>query len=152
MQIIEKDKKKSNIVLSGLPAGPKDGIKIKKEMEKFSKEIKDTGKIGNLKCVVEIKIIADKREVIKNKYKLRQVKNKMVYINEELTEKEREVQKNVKGTVAKELKTGNKVRIWYMKLNINEEDLKWNTEESELKKIINRRYRPTESKTEQYGV
>ncbi|KAF2902975.1 hypothetical protein ILUMI_03202 [Ignelater luminosus] len=128
MEIIEKDKKKNNIVLSGLPVDPKNVVKVKEEMEKFFKEelntdtkIKDTRRIGDLKYVVKMKTITDKREIMKNKCKLRQVKNKIVYINEELTEKERKIQKIVKETAAEEIKKDNKVRIGHMKLNINGE-------------------------------
>lgn len=58
-----------------------------------------------------------------------------MFIDDDLTKKEREIQKKIRETADKERKKGNKTRMGYQKLEVNGVWMKWQKNEDEFKNV-----------------
>lgn len=132
----EKERRKNNIVVNGIKVDTdneevlKEGIvKFIKEEMKIDVKVKSMYKIGPEACVVAINSWEEKLEILKNKYKLKGTK---VYINNDLTKKERQIQIEISRTAKLENENGNRTRIGYQKLTINGKQWVWNKTEAKL--------------------
>ncbi|KAK9738357.1 hypothetical protein QE152_g9991 [Popillia japonica] len=98
-------------------------------------------------CKVELKNYSDKREILKNKKKLRRVKEGKIYINEDLTYDDRRIQKEIRKIVKQEREKGKIVKERLHKLIINNEVWYWN--ETEANSCYNRKQKtkPRSQKT-----
>lgn len=104
---------------------------------KLGKEvrIKKAYKITNTKKMVMViassKDWQQKREIMNKRKEL----EKDIWIEDDLTRKEREIQKRLREKAKEEKERGNKVRIGifiYMKIQIGEETFRWNEREQKL--------------------
>ncbi|KAH0820667.1 hypothetical protein GEV33_002124 [Tenebrio molitor] len=106
MEEQEKRVRKKNFVVTGLD---EEECENEKKLEKWMKaelevevRVKEMYKINGGKMIVaELESWGEKRKVMENKRKLREKKGKRVYIEDDLTKKERETQKKLR-TLAKE--------------------------------------------------
>lgn len=137
---LERDKKRKNLVITGSITNTRDERELKTEITNFFKkelkinaEIKDARNVGEERYIVEMETMNGKIEILKNKWKLKQLKSKIVYINEDLTRKETEIQKRIKEMATKERNKGNTVKIGYRKIIINDKRWIWDNEEEKLK-------------------
>ncbi|KAK9739116.1 hypothetical protein QE152_g9249 [Popillia japonica] len=98
---LEKGKKKNNIIMTGYETEEQREPARKNELQEFMKQklnvnaiIKSVKKIGKEKHIIEMDSWKGKMDVLRNKNKLRHFKNKIIYINEDLTREEREIRIN----------------------------------------------------------
>lgn len=69
---------------------------------------------------------------MKNKYKLRLVKDNNIYINNHMTIEERKIQYIIRQKAAEERKMGNDVKMGYQKISINGRGWVWDGLEEKL--------------------
>lgn len=127
LEKLEREKRKNNIVITGLKLGPCDAQNMSMEIEKF---IKETVKIetqvknayltkGNKLIIAEMENFNKKVDIMKNKHMLRNIKGGNIYIDSDLTAKEREVQKVIRDKAKEQRREGKEVKPGYQKLEID---------------------------------
>lgn len=138
-EIREKERKQNNIIISGLKMDTSDSIILKQAMANFTKEhlqveakIKLVRKLGPKTCLVELESAEEKRKIMQNKAKLRNLKGEKIFINDDLTKKEMEMQKNLRTMAQEERNSGKVVKVGYQKLIINGTEWRWNKEREKL--------------------
>ena len=128
----EKQEKRNNLIIS-----EKLEKEIKEnpdELKKHTKEICEslTGMVVNIKSIyhlatnkagldivkVELESFEEKRRVMKNKFKLAQ-RQERIYIDEDLTRNEANIQRILRERARQEKQRGNSVKIGYKKLLLN---------------------------------
>ena len=127
---IEKEKKKNNIVITGMYKniqGEQDLLKKTKDLFvkklKIEPQVVRTFKIGPNTCVVQLKSTEEKEIVMKNKHKLRNILGEeAIYINEDLTITERKKQTELRKTAKLMTEEGKKVKIGCNKIIVNGEE------------------------------
>uniref|UniRef100_A0A6P7G1T5 Tropomyosin beta chain-like n=1 Tax=Diabrotica virgifera virgifera TaxID=50390 RepID=A0A6P7G1T5_DIAVI len=107
---MEKDKRRNNIILQGVDMDTYDQNITKDNVQDFlcnalkvETKIKSARKIGSKSCLIELENATDKEEIMKNKGKLRDIKGKEIYINDDMDKNERMIQGKIR-TKAKEAK------------------------------------------------
>lgn len=103
IEVMEKERRKNKIVINGLKIGTTDPTDAREEIKEFfnnhlQKEItpKTVNKIGNKTCVIELANETDKKEIMANKFKLKNLKNEKIFINDDMTKHEREKMKQLR--------------------------------------------------------
>lgn len=139
---MEKERKENNIVVSGIQVHTSDPTVLKDTVETTVKKylnidvtIKKVSKIGPRICVAVLASAEDKSEIMKNKFKLKNVGPHAIYINDDLTKKEKEKQKQIREMALKEKREGKMVKIGYNKITVDGEEWRWNRNEEKLDKI-----------------
>lgn len=133
----EKERKKNNIVIKGLKV---EETNVKSEVQKFLEKemgvegvVNNAYKIGKQKgkelIVAEMNDIEAKNEVMNKKKNLGKTQ---VYIENDLTVAERQIQNAIKQIAFNERKQGKKTKIGYQKLKIDGMDYKWSKSELQL--------------------
>lgn len=132
---LEKEKRRKNVVIQGLEVNTNNQNILKEEVEDFMKstlkintEIKGARKLSKKVILVEMKNTTDKEDVMKNKSKLKEVRNTKIYINDDMSKNEREIQGKIRQKAKEEATNGKNVKIGFQKLIINEEEWVWNRE------------------------
>lgn len=134
----ERFGKRNNIIIKGLQitgeSNMKQNIKTflknKLDVEVMPMDAFEMGKDRNNKTmVVKLNNWEDKMKVMKNKSKLRGGK---VYIDSDLTKKELHIQKTIRELAKKEIESGNRVRVGYQKITINNKTYEWRAIEQNL--------------------
>lgn len=140
IEAIEKEKRKDNILIQGIEVDGRDRQQLKGEIANFIKvnmgmevEINTAIKIGHKTCLVELKDKNEKEKVMKNKNKLRNYRKGRVYINEDLTKQEREIERILRTKAREELQKGNDVKRGHQRLFINGTAWKWDMDSGNLK-------------------
>lgn len=135
---IEKEQAKNSIVISGLEMEKKDGEELKQSLERFLEgtigvnvQIKEARKIGTKICKVDLSSVYEKEAVMKNKNKLKRLQER-IYINNEMTKEEREIQKKIKKIAEEERKKGKNTKIGFQKVMVDGTEWRWNREQEEL--------------------
>lgn len=136
LELLDREKIRNNLVVSGVEMNARDGETLKMEMEKLlEREVKVNTpivaayKIGVKKYVVKMNNWEEKLRVLKGKNML---KGKDIYIEPEMTFKEREIQKTIRTTARQERVKGAKVKVRFQKLEIDDKILIWNHKEQKL--------------------
>lgn len=130
----EKKKKKNNIIIRGAQINSNN---IEESVEEFlMKNLQIEAKINNAyklntetkmeMIVVQMESWEKKKEVMISKNKL---KDTRIYIDNDMTKKEREIQKEIRNIAMEEKKKGNRAKIGYQSLVINDEEYKWDEKE-----------------------
>ncbi|KAF5274594.1 hypothetical protein FQA39_LY07206 [Lamprigera yunnana] len=95
---LEKEKRTNNIVIQDLMLKENNTQKLKEDTEKFLNEKRDMNirvervhKIRTKTCLVELESFDVKREVMKNKVKLRNIREENTFIINDLTKQDREI-------------------------------------------------------------
>lgn len=125
----DRQKRKENIIIKGssfeeenLKENIKQYIKEKLDLEIEVREAHLIGKGPNKTILAKLKDFNQKLNVLKNKRKL---KNEKIYIQSDLTIREREVQNILKDMAKEERDQGNNVKIGYNHLIINNITYDW---------------------------
>lgn len=130
----DKTERKNNLIIKGTNL---EGIELEKKVKNMIKtklgvdiEIKaayELGKRNGRPGVITAKLYnwQDKQEVLKNKNKL---KGENIFIDNDLTAKERQIQKEIRDLGKIEAAKGNRVKIGYKKIFINGSKHEWNDE------------------------
>jgi hypothetical protein len=87
-----------------------------------------------------------KMEIMKKKSCLREIENKKTFITNDLTKKERDIQGWILEAANAEKEKGNKVKVGYKKLTINEKIWTWNRKTYNLEEQKERAKRPQATK------
>lgn len=136
---LEQEKRKNNVVMSGLKINMDDRKILQKTVENIlSKDLQiqvkvtSTRKIGGKICLIELENEEAKELVMKNKNKLKYSKDEKIYINQDMTKEEREKAKIIRRVAQQEKDKGKNVKIGYNKLNIDGEEWRWNKRTARL--------------------
>lgn len=142
IEMIEKEKRKNNVVLSGLDIKTNNNSILKEEMESFIKrhlgmdiEIKNTHKIGEKHCLIGLKNGEDKIKLMQNKHKLREIKENKIFLNNDMTKQERRIQRELRRIARSEREKGKLVKTGYNKIIVNGEEWRWNDRKGEIEKM-----------------
>lgn len=79
-------------------------------------------------------VLEKKLEILRNKAKLRNTIHKKVYFESDLTENEKEIQREIKKIADKEKEKYKRVKIKYQQLIIDNEKWTWNHNKGKLEK------------------
>lgn len=122
MEEMEKEKRKKNLIMSGLVVHASDANVVKQEIKNFINEhqeidvgIKAVTKLETRMCLLEV----ENKHELKNKSKLKGLKTEKVFINEDITKVKREKQKQVRLKAKAERESGKIVKIGHSKLVID---------------------------------
>ena len=69
---------------------------------------------------------------MKNKNKLRKLTGKTIYIDNDYTVKEQQIQRIIRKRAAEERQKGSQVRVGYQKIVVDGKEWKWNEEKSDF--------------------
>lgn len=137
----EREKRRRNVIFKGVRA---EGGKVKEEIIKLCREMKvsegmefeeikrvrtgreDKGEM----IIIKVKKEEDKRKILENKGRLR---GREVWVEEDLTFKERKMNWNLRRIREEEIRRGKMVKIGYGKICIENVWWYWDEEEEELK-------------------
>jgi len=131
----ERRERKKNIVIKGEQVEEGTARQVVEDLcngicgEKIRvKEVRVIGKEEKM-ILVELENFEEKRKIMKNKYKLR---GKKIYVDEDMTRKERGIQKRVREWAYQEKKKGRMVKVGYAKAYIGEIKYVWNYERDRM--------------------
>jgi len=133
----EREKKRNNIVIKGIKINEPN---LKEKVEEFivnnlgvNAKIADSTSIGrqeqNRIIVAKIESFEQKIQIMKNKGKLRNTK---VFIESDLTVKERKIQQTINEKAKEERATGSRVKVGYQKLIVDNKKYVWNKKKGTL--------------------
>lgn len=139
---IEKEKRRNNIVIQGFNTESQDENNLKKTVEEFLKinlqteaNIKNIQKLSHQVCLAEFNNRTDKEKVMRAKNKLKYLKSTRVFINDDMSKEEREIQGKIRKKAKEEKESGKNVKIGFQKIIINGEEWRWNKNEEHFEKI-----------------
>jgi hypothetical protein len=69
---------------------------------------------------VKLNNVPDKEEIMKNRKRLSTLENQKVFMNDDISKWEKEIQENIRKKVKEELTPGNRVKMGFQKLIIND--------------------------------
>lgn len=141
MEEIEKKERRNNLVIRGLKK-EKKSIKetamefLEKEFgaKEGVKRMHAVGKEGKEVIIIEMKSWEQKEEIMREKKKLG---SRRIYIDHDMTEEEREVQRKLRERAKKEKADGRMVKVGYKKIEIQGKKYVWSEEESRIIEKIN---------------
>uniref|UniRef100_A0A6P7GYW0 Uncharacterized protein LOC114348580 n=1 Tax=Diabrotica virgifera virgifera TaxID=50390 RepID=A0A6P7GYW0_DIAVI len=103
IEVMEKHRRINNVVISGLTIDTYEQARLKGKINNFIKhhlgievKIRNAHKLGEKTCLIELENQEEKRKIMEKKYKLKEIKEHKVYINEDTTIKERDIQKTIR--------------------------------------------------------
>lgn len=144
MEWAEKDRKRNNIVVTGMTVDTKNAGSMKQTIEHFIEKnlgvninVKTAYKLAERSCRVELESEAEKQQVMENKSKLRNLKEQRVYIDNDMTKSEQYMRKQIRAAAEGERKTGKAVKIKFNKMIVEGKVWKWNEVTGELEKQKN---------------
>lgn len=133
---LEGGNRRRNAVIQGLKIETNDQDQLKVVVEDILKkyleiqvEIKTVKQLGPKTCLIELKNTDDKIKIMQNKAKLREYREGRIYINDDMTKEEREIQGRIRRKAKEERTKGKKVKIRFQKLIVEGEQWSWNREE-----------------------
>lgn len=143
LERLENDKRRNNIVLQGLSINSNDQEVLKETMVKFMEKqlninvgIRSSTKLGEKTYLISLTDQMEKIKVMQNKNKLRRMTEEKIFIQDDLSKKDRNIQQQIRIRAKEEKDRGNTVKIGYRKLFINGIEWKWNSTESKLQEKI----------------
>lgn len=133
LEVLEKERRKNKVIMNGLKMDTKDPTVLKEGIREFLSQHlqldirpKTVMKIRESTYVIELENEIDKQEIMANKAKLKNIREEKVFINEDMTKKEREKQKLIRLFAKSEKEKGKEVKIGYNKVIVNGEPWRWN--------------------------
>lgn len=139
LEQLEREKRRNNVVITGLTIANSNTTELKQEMEKFIQQklemsvpVQTAYKIGPKMCIIKLQSFEDKIQLMKNKMKLRNMRGDRIFINNDLSRKEREIDKQIRKRAEAEKNQGKTVKIGYQKLTIEGKEWKWDAEKNRL--------------------
>lgn len=139
---IEREKKRNNIVVSGINMNESNPIMVKDIMDEFLQQklqievnTRAAYRLGPKICLVEMESAQDKAKVMQNKAKLKRTEER-IYIDNDKTQKEREIEKQIR-QLAKEARNEGirNVKVGYLKLSIDGKEWRWNKDKEALQEV-----------------
>lgn len=134
---MERIERRNNVVIQGIPLTTYDENEMKEKVDDLLEKTlglnikaQTVRKVNERVCVVKLKNSTDKKQIMENKNKLREVKNDEIYINDDMSKKEREIQKKIRKEAKDERLRGNSVKIGFQKLVVNGETRVWDKTEN----------------------
>lgn len=129
---MEKEKIKHNLVITGLKVDAVNKEMLQESTQTFIKDrlgidtkIEVLYTPGPNKLVIKTQNMEEKLLILKNKMKLKEFRDQVVYINSDMTKEEREIQKLIIKQATELRKTKKTVRVGFQKLIIDGEVWKW---------------------------
>lgn len=128
----KKDKRarKNNVIITGMDW--REG-KRSEDVETWLRrdlgveaEVKEAYEVGGNKLVARIGSWEQKQRVMRSKSELKNGKNNKVFIDHDLTPKEREVQRVIRGVAKEERTRGRRVEVGYRRLKVDGRTKSWN--------------------------
>lgn len=136
---IEKESKLNKVVIKGMPMKDNEHGMLKEKVEEFIKsnlqvevKTKTAFKINRSMCVVEFESWGDKNEVMQNKRKLKGMSSGRVFIDNDMTEQEREIQGKIRQVAAGERRQGRTVIVKYQRMVVDGVEWMWSRSENQL--------------------
>lgn len=140
---IEKQQKKNNLILTNYNTSETDPRKLIVEIEgmlqgkieervNVDAVIRIKTSVGD-KFIVKMKDFDDKLAVMRKKKMLYEERNgdKLpIYVDDDLTQEDREIQKLARDQCKKAREQGKKAKVGYRRIYINEKEHKWNPEKN----------------------
>ncbi|XP_033221981.1 golgin subfamily A member 6-like protein 22 [Belonocnema kinseyi] len=132
----EKRERKNNIVVRGLQRENSAIERARLFLEeniKVDGRIKEAYEIGreenNKVLVIKLETWEMKRKILERKPNL---KGTSIFVDDDLTKSEREVQRKIREVARRERENGKEVKVGYRKIKINDKWIHWNEEEGKL--------------------
>lgn len=142
LESVEKKQKKNNIVITGTEIHAERNQPLGNKIEEFINtslnidiKIVQAYQVRKDIYVAEVSSWENKTTIMKNKAKLRVLLNRKIYIENDYTQEEREIQKIIREQAKKEKLEGKQVKIGYQKLMVDEIAYKWNKDLKKLDQI-----------------
>lgn len=139
MEKFEIDKRKNNIVIEGMKDNSKDLKTLKLNIKNIIEtnlgvepKMKQARPIGGNKYLVELETYENKMEIMNKKKELKKVKEQKIFINNDLTKHEREIQKEIRTFAEKMRQNGHNVKAGYRKITVDNKIWTWNDKERKL--------------------
>ena len=138
----ERGMKRNNLIVKGIEMRGESGEGLKREMESLLKvsvgvdaELQTARRVSEKMYVIGMKNFEEKMEVLKHKKNLKGHAEK-VFIQSDLTYKEREIQRIIRGRGAEERRNGKSTKIGYNYIIIDKTRWNWNSETESLEKEV----------------
>ncbi|KAK9751975.1 hypothetical protein QE152_g4571 [Popillia japonica] len=116
---MDKEKRRKSLVISGLRVEEEDEAELKVKIKNFIAQhlklevsIKKAHKINNKTCVIKLEKFTDKLQILKEKKQLKYVQGPRIFINNDMTENEREIQNQIKKVADRERSRGPETRSY----------------------------------------
>lgn len=139
---LEEAKREKNIVVTGIEIKTDKKTELKESIENFLKDalavevtVKIAHKLGPKSCLVELNTKEDKINVMKNKRKLKGIKGSKIFINNDLSPAERDIEKCIREIAREEKSKGKNVRYGYHKLTVDGKQYRWNRDKNAMDEI-----------------
>lgn len=139
----ERAKIRNRIVITGSNLIANRDSTLMENIEEFIKQnlaievkIITAYKIGEKKIIAEMDKWESKIEVMKNKYKLKQMSDRKIYIESDLTITERKIQSVIRGQAEDLRKSGKEIKMGYQKMICDGKLMKWNKENGCLQEAL----------------
>lgn len=136
LEKFERVNVRNNLIVTGVDTEGKGEEQLKAMMEgMLEKElgvranVKRATKINNRKCIIEMHEWTDKSKILKEKRKL---KGKTIFIDSDLTKREREIQKRIRDQAREERDKGRRTKIGYRKLFVDGKEFRWDDKQENL--------------------
>lgn len=140
---LEKEKREKNIVIQGLDIKKNETENLKNRLEHFIKDelnvvvsVQAASRLGKKTCLVELADKQDKFKIMRNKKILKERPGDKVYIDNDFTPKEREIENQIRMVAKEERTKGKKVISGYQKLFIDGIEFRWNMDKEKLERVV----------------
>nr|CAH7719203.1 unnamed protein product [Callosobruchus chinensis] len=138
----DRSKRRNNLVISGLKIEHQENETASRSIENLLEQhvrvktkVNKVTKINNDLYIAEIDNFDHKLQILKAKGKTDFLKHNKIFINSDLTRKERSIQKSLREHAAVEKREGKSVKVGYQYLIINGKKHSWNKKENKLEEI-----------------
>lgn len=135
----KRRKRKNNILITGLEIPDKEESQVKGKIQEFllqkvdvKAEIRKAYKVKEQMFVAQLESFEKKMEIMNKKKKLKELKSGVVFINDDLTQRERGIQKKIRERAMVERQQKRNAKVGYMKLTVNGVIWRWNNESGQL--------------------
>lgn len=136
---MENEKRRNNVIMQGLAIDTNNQGLLKEVVRNIMKKhleidvkIKSARKLGQKTCLIELENVEEKIKVMINKNKLRLLKEDKIYMNDDLSKKDREIQEKIRKRANMEKRNGKNVKIGFRKIFVDGMEWRWNLEKEEL--------------------
>lgn len=119
---LERGNKRNNLVIKGLEIETNNSKVLKESLEDFiTRHMQVPFKLRRADkiYVMETEDLTDKINILKNKTKFMEIKERKIYINSDMTKTEREIQSMIRKQARVEREEGKQIKIGHMKLTID---------------------------------
>lgn len=141
LEQMEKAKRRKYLIIKGIDIWNDDKEVVKQYIETFLKEkvevdvkIETVRRLNDKICLIGMKKVEEKIDILKNKNRLRNYKEQTIFIASDLTYKEREMQRFIRERAAVERKNGNNVKIGYNYIIVQNIKWRWSAEKKTVDK------------------